>query len=366
MNSEPPVLFETYYNKGIITLNRPDKLNAINYDIIQKISEHLIQWQCQKFLLVIIKGNGRAFSAGGDLVSLQRAQNGEYDFKQHAVVILYLAYTLVGQIPNYKPNFISFMDGIVMGGGAGLSIHGKYRIITERTIFAMPETTIGFFPDVGASYFLSRLQGRLGLYLGLTGERLQGEEIVIFGLGTHFVPSDLLPDLEKRLMECHDDYDIEVTLDCFHRYTFDLEDDKEVQLKEINSCFDAESVEEILLRLSENGSKFCLKTRETLMGKSPTSLKITFEAWKRGRSMSLIDCLNMEYRMASRCLSVKHQLNLGHKIKPHSDFKEGVRALLIHKDKTPQWYPKTLEDVSQELVDSYFHEADNICHDFIR
>ncbi|CAH1996370.1 unnamed protein product [Acanthoscelides obtectus] len=230
-----------------------------------------------------------------------------------------------------------------MGGGVGLSVHGKYRVATEKTLFAMPETQIGLFPDVGGSYFLPKLPGRLGAFLALTGHRLKGSDVLKVGVATHLCDSQQLPELEETLMNCSNENDVKSVLDKFNKKDvpeFSLQS----VVEKINHCFAPDSMEEIIARLEKDGSTWAEEILKTLNKMSPTSLKVTLRQLELGKNMSLNDCLIMEYRLASNCLD-------------HKDFYEGVRALLIDKDQNPKWDPPSLKDVSEDLVKEHFTEV---------
>ncbi|XP_075144629.1 3-hydroxyisobutyryl-CoA hydrolase isoform X2 [Haematobia irritans] len=322
-------------DKGMIILNRPKALNAINLEMVRKIFKHLKKCEKTKSLM-IIKGTGeKAFCAGGDVRAVVEAgptEESKSFFREE--------YTTNALIGNYKIPYIALIDGITMGGGVGLSVHGKYRVATERTLFAMPETAIGLFPDVGGSFFLPRLQGKLGLYLGLTGYRLKGEDVLKAGIATHYCESSKLSDLESALLNCPDADEVPDILSKFNMPSakpFVLQP----QLDQINNCFSGESVEEIIENLKKDGSEWATKTIQTMTKMSPTSLKVTFRQLELGSKLSLPQCLKMEYRLVVRHLE-------------NSDFKEGVRALLIDKDQKPQWKPNTIEAVTEERVQSFF------------
>ncbi|XP_020713619.1 3-hydroxyisobutyryl-CoA hydrolase, mitochondrial isoform X1 [Ceratitis capitata] len=324
-------------DKGMIILNRPKALNALNLEMVRKVYKHLKKCELSKSM-VIIKGAGeKAFCAGGDVRAIVEAgptEDSKAFFREE--------YTLNALIGNYIIPYVAIIDGITMGGGVGLSVHGKYRVATERTLFAMPETAIGLFPDVGGSYFLPRLQGKLGLFLGLTGFRLKGEDLLKAGIATHYCESAKLEDLQNDLLNCKDADTVQEILEKYNTPT-----KKEFVLNEvmdkINTCFTADSVEEIFENLKKDGSDWANKTLETLNKVSPLSLKVTFRQLNLGSQLLLPQCLKMEYRMVVRHLE-------------DSDFKEGVRALLIDKDQKPKWNPPTLESVTQERVDSFFQK----------
>ncbi|XP_059052917.1 3-hydroxyisobutyryl-CoA hydrolase, mitochondrial [Achroia grisella] len=328
---EPEVLFETLNNAGIITLNRQKALNSLNLSMVNTMLPKLQEWENSKHM-VIIKGAGeKAFCAGGDVkAAIDRVIGPKFFFTEYNVNYL---------IGKYKIPYIALIDGITMGGGMGLSVHGRYRVATEKTVIAMPETKIGLFPDVGGSYFLPRLQVNLGLYLGLTGDRLKGKDVVKAGIATHYVTSKRLYELETLLSRCTSDVEISALLNKFNEppEEFSLAP----HIKHINYCFAASTVEEIIERLEKVQNDWSVKTLETLHQMCPGSLKITLRALQRGAQLDLAKCLKMEYRIA--CHSTENH-----------DFPEGVRALLIDKDNKPQWKPKTLAEVDEDYVESFF------------
>ncbi|KAK8405087.1 hypothetical protein O3P69_001577 [Scylla paramamosain] len=268
---------------------------------------------------------------------------GEYFFRDE-YILNYLIGTL--RIP-----YIALIDGITMGGGAGLSVHGQYRVATERTIFAMPEVNIGLTADVGGSYFLPRLEGRLGTYLALTGHRLKGRDVLKAGVATHVCDGARIGELEEALLDlqfaCPED--VAAVLQKFHEEaTFSKDAPFSLQpvLPKIQSCFSGATVEEIFRNLEKDGSEWALKQLEILKGMPPSSLKVTCQVLKRGAHFTLQECLTMEYRTVKRMY------------KEHN-FSEGVRSVLMDRDNNPQWKPKTLEEVTSERVDEYFAPLPN-------
>ncbi|XP_067618671.1 3-hydroxyisobutyryl-CoA hydrolase, mitochondrial isoform X2 [Eurosta solidaginis] len=255
-NMSSYVLATESSDKGFIILNRPKALNALNLEMTRKVYKHLKKCEMTKSM-VIIKGAGdKAFCAGGDVRSIVEAgatEESKSFFREE--------YTLNALIGNYVIPYIAIIDGITMGGGVGLSVHGKYRVATERTLFAMPETAIGLFPDVGGSYFLPRLEGKLGLYLGLTGYRLKGDDVLKAGIATHFCESTKLEDLQNDLLNCKDADTVQNILD---KYNAPTKKDFVLQevMEKINKCFDANSVEEIVENLKSDGSDWAKKTLE--------------------------------------------------------------------------------------------------------
>ena len=338
------VIFSVQNNKGVITLNRPKSLNALNLPMINEIYPVLKKWSQEKLDMVIIEGTGtKAFCAGGDVVAVTSAPP---DIKgtEKQTEFFKKEYQLNHLIGTLNIPYIALIDGITMGGGVGLSVHGKYRVATKQTLFAMPETGIGLFPDVGGSFFMPKLQGGLGMYLALTGYRLKGADCVHAGIATHICKQEELEKLKEELlgMKNGNDSSIQALL---NQYDSQVEKEQftlEEVLPQIDKCFTRDSVEDILKCLDDTDSAWSQKTRKLFKSFSPTSVKITFEQMSRGKNMpTLKDCLQMEYRLACRCCE-------------DHDFYEGIRALLIDKDKNPKWQPDTIEGVTQDIIERYF------------
>lgn len=340
-SSENDVIFESLNDKGVITLNRPKALNALNLSMIRKIFPTMKDWEKEKSL-VIMKGAGdKAFCAGGDVRAVTEAgmkgTNLGKDFFREE-------YTLNALIGTYHVPYVAFIDGITMGGGVGLSVHGHFRVATERTLLAMPETAIGLFPDVGGSHFLPRLGGKLGLYLALTGYRLKGLDVLKAGIATHFCDSSKLSDLLDSLLKCPGSQNaVEEVLNKFSKSSIPKTSEFSLSqhMSKIDSCFSAPTVEEILERLKAEGSEWSIKTIQTLNNMSPTSMKVTKKQLEEGEGKSLLDCLKMEYRLAVRACE-------------GLDFYEGVKALLIDKGRKPNWKPATLSEVTDEFIQAQF------------
>lgn len=244
-------------------------------------------------------------------------------------------------VHTYKIPYISLMNGITFGGAAGFGIAPRnYRVVTEKTLFAMPETAIAFFNDNGGSYFLSRLNRNVGFYISLASARIQGGDVKKIGLADFYVESDKLDDLEGSLTECKNQQEIEKVLN-----KFSTEPPKETEfdqiLFKIDKCFDGDSVEEIIDNLHLDGSDWAMETVKVLNKYSPTSLKVCHRELKLGKKMTLHECLKTEYRMA-----IHHVAG--------SDIYEGVRALLIDKDNKPKFNPPTLHEVTEEHVERFF------------
>lgn len=342
-DAEKYIQMDRHNDKGIITLNRPKALNALNYHMANRLEAGLKVWDndSQIKMVVIRSASEKAFCAGGDVkaISASGPAGGKKFFRQE--------YALNNLIGSLSVPYVALLDGIVMGGGCGLSVHGNFRVVTEKALFAMPETAIGLFPDVGASNFLNKLPGSLGLYFGLTGQRMLGRDLFKAGIGTHFVPSDKLANLQEELLriEKPDLLKIDRILRK-HQEQWEDEYRKEFSLKpnigRINSIFGkANTVEEIISGLEKDNSEWARKHLETLAKMSPTSLKLTFEQLKRGKTMTLPECLKMEYRMACRVLD-------------NTEFYEGVRAVLVDKDNKPKWNPSKLDEVTEAQINAYF------------
>ncbi|KAL3970262.1 hypothetical protein ACER0C_028059 [Sarotherodon galilaeus] len=344
-HAEPEVLLERVGRAGVITMNRPKVLNALNLTMIRQIYPQLKRWESDNETdIVIIKGAGdKAFCAGGDIRAVTEAGKVGDSLAQDFFREEYILNNAIG---SYRKPYIALIDGITMGGGVGLSVHGRFRVATEKTLFAMPETAIGLFPDVGGGYFLPRLQGKLGLFLALTGFRLKGRDVQRAGVATHFVESKKIPDLQKELVDLKSPSaeDVSRVLDSYQSQS-SLDAEKPFILKkhlsDIDRLFSASSVEGIVKNLKTNGSEFAKKQTETLSKMSPTSLKITLKQLQAGASLSLQDVLVMEYRLSQACMR-------GY------DFYEGVRAVLVDKDQNPKWNPSTLEEVSDQMVEQCF------------
>lgn len=340
------VLFEEITGKegnvGLITLNRPEVLNSLNHTMIQAMHTHLKEWaNAADIKAVIIQAtDGRAFCAGGDL-------RATYDkFKAHDLVLTNFfrdEYQLNRCIFHYPKPYIAMLDGITMGGGVGISIHGSHRIATERLLFAMPETGIGFFPDVGGTYFLPRIIKHIGFYLGLTGARLSSDDCVALGIATQKISRDNLKKVFDAILHTPLGSDARKSVsDIINAHALTMASSSLLeQQTEIDYCFAAQTIEQLVQSLQESSSAICREALVTLAKKSPTSLKITLRALLEGKNFSFDDCMRQEFRLVT------------HFLKEH-DFAEGIRAVIIDKDQSPNWQPSTLDAVTQEDVEKYF------------
>lgn len=334
------VLFERKGALGSILLNRPKALNALTLGMCELMTAQLKEWARDDAVkAVIVRGAGeKAFCAGGDVVRLYEDGKAGKPYPYEFWSTEYRLNTLIKRYP--KP-YIAIVDGIVMGGGVGVSIHGGFRVATDRTMFAMPETGIGLFPDVGGGYFLPRLSGAAGMYLGLTGKRLKGADCVALGLAEALVPHDRLVELEAKLardaVSDLDELSFLIAPFADPVKTAPISADRTA----IGRHFVLDSVEAILDSLAAEDGEWAAEQLKILKTKSPTAMKVTHRQIREGAALSFEDCMKMEWRIANRCATGR-------------DFYEGVRALLIDKDNTPRWSPATLGEVGEADVAAYF------------
>lgn len=336
-----------------IILNRPKQLNALSFQMISRLLELFLAYEedCN-VKLIIMKGKGKAFCAGGDVVGVV---NGiRKDNWRAGANFFSKEFTLNYLTATYSKPQVSILNGIVMGGGAGASIHGRFRVATENSLFAMPETALGLFPDVGASYYLSRLPGFFGEYVGLTGARLDGAEMLACGLATHYVPSEKLTLLEDKLRKADSgDLTIGAIISEFSQVPKLKEKSPYYRLATIDRCFSRRTIEEIISALEREASNgmddWISWTIQSLRKASPTSLKISLRSIREGRLQGVGQCLVREYRMV--CNVMQGVVS--------KDFFEGCRALLVDKDKNPKWEPSKLEFVSNHMVDRYFSPVED-------
>ncbi|KAM5374852.1 hypothetical protein ACJZ2D_006196 [Fusarium nematophilum] len=344
------VVFESKYGLRTVMLNRPKKLNSLDASMIRKIVPRLVEWEKSDLANVIVmKGAGeKSLCAGGDVAALAKFnQEGEDGWKKSADYFA-LEYKLDHYIATYKKPYIAFMDGITMGGGVGLSTHAPFRIATEKTVFAMPETTIGFFPDVGASFFLPRMNGSVGTYLALTSDRLSGPNVFYSGIATHYLHSTSLPDLEARLAELRfrdsDDLPTRLALinETLEEFCTGLPYDQPMALsgeirKAIDRCFNKHSISGIIAALqAERGptEEWAQKQVKTLHKRSPTAVHVALRQMRVGGEWDIAETFQKEHQIASKFMQ-------------HPDFTEGVTALLVRKE-TPKWQPESLEAISTD------------------
>ncbi|KKA26136.1 hypothetical protein TD95_004881 [Thielaviopsis punctulata] len=366
-DEDEDVVFNSIYGLRTIELNRPSKLNSLNASMARKILPRLVEWEKSDMAnVVVIKGAGRAFCAGGDVTQLatdiKTLLDPPGEGVKRASIFFAREYQLDHYIATYQKPMVAFMDGVTMGGGVGLSVHSPLRIATERTLFAMPETKIGLFPDVGASFFLPRLNGAIGTYLALTSESLAGANVYYAGLATHYMDSTLLGALEARLAELRfKDYDsLSTRLDSISRtideFATGLPHEDPAMTGElraaIDRCFSKNSVADILRALeAETGATqaWAQSTLESLHQRSPTSVYVTLRQMRISKDWTIAEAFQREHAMATKFMN-------GH------DFVEGVDALLISKDRAAHWQPESLEELAAaegDVTAEYFMTPEN-------
>ncbi|CAI9102732.1 OLC1v1001052C2 [Oldenlandia corymbosa var. corymbosa] len=331
-----------------MTLNRPRHLNSLTHQMVSQLKNTLQEHEFDpKLKLVLIKGNGKAFCVGGDvtrLIQVILAGNWSYSglFYRKQLMLDYL-------VSIYNKPLVFFVNGAVMGGGAGLCLNGTFRVVTEKTVFAMPEVSIGLFPDVGVSYFLSRLPGHLGEFLGLTGTKLDGADMLFVGLASHFVPSKDLEQLESelRIAASNGTQLIAEVINKFAKVPNLKTSSPCNRIETINNCFSRNTVEQILFSLENEGAnnedKWIAKAIDSIKLASPTSLKLTLKIIRESRSKTLKECLARDYLMAMH-------FGVG---TVNDDFLEGARAKFFQRDTKPKWNPSKLEEVTDEMIEQF-------------
>lgn len=340
--SNDQILFERRGAAGFVTLNRPQALNAVTHGMVHALRAQLDAWADDEAVTrVVVTGAGeRAFSAGGDIRALyDLGKTGRYG---EMLEFWRDEYPLNALIKSYRKPYVSLIDGIVMGGGVGVSVHGSHRIAGDRFAFAMPEVGIGFFPDVGATWFLPRMPGALGTYCALTGERFAAADGVAAGIATHRIPSARFPALIEGLAGT---VPVEAVLAAFSEPAG--EGPIAAHRASIDRLFVGDTVEAILAALDAEAVsgrpdvEWAGKTAAIMRAKSPLSLKLALAQVRRGRAFDFAACMRAEFRIVSRVIH-------GH------DFYEGVRAVIVDKDNAPRWRPASLAEVSKAEVEQYF------------
>jgi enoyl-CoA hydratase len=342
MNAESEILFDRQGAAGIVTLSRPEVLNAVTHSMVRRLSVQLEKWKTDAAVTrVVIRANGeRAFSAGGDLREV--TEQGQTGRQEEALVFFRNEYLLNTAIKRYPKPYVALIDGIVMGGGVGVSVHGSHRVAGDKFAFAMPEVGIGFFPDVGGTWFLPRLRGETGAFCALTGERLKAADAVLAGVANFRVSSNRFPELLEALCG---NVSVDATLAAFAEKV--VEGEVTARQGIIDRVFAGNSVEDILAKLdleakaNQAHAEWAGKIAKSMSGKSPTSLRIALEQMRRGKNWSFEECMKAEFRIVSRVL---HE----------PDFYEGVRAVIVDKDNKPQWKPATLAEMSEHSIEKYF------------
>ena len=332
------VLTHTHGRAGHLSLNRPKALHALTLDMCHAMSAALTEWAADDAVeaVVVDHAEGRGFCAGGDIAFLRNSALN--DGGASGRKFFHDEYQLNHQMFEYAKPIVAFMDGVTMGGGVGISQPAKFRVATEHTRFAMPETGIGLFPDVGGGWYLARLSGRLGQFLALTGARLDGAECLWAGLATHYLPSEKLAEAKARIAEHPDRIAGILSELAVTPPPARIEDNGD----RIAHHFRSDRLEDILASLEADDGEWAIKELATLHSKSPQTCKVALrQLAEAARLDDFADEMRQEYRIASRVLT-------------RPDFAEGVRAVIIDKTGDPQWNPATPEGVSDALIDSIF------------
>ncbi|SHU22171.1 3-hydroxyisobutyryl-CoA hydrolase [Mycobacteroides abscessus subsp. abscessus] len=328
---------ETRVEKGVglLTLNRPKAINSLTYDMIAAMNAVLAEWEADDAVrVVVLSGAGeRGLCAGGDVVAVHDSAKidgvaARRFFRDE--------YVLNAQIARFPKPYVALMDGIVMGGGVGVGGHANIRIVTDTSKVAMPEVGIGFIPDVGGTYLLSRAPGQLGLHAALTGAPFSGADAIALGFADHYVPHDRLEKFTKAII----DSDIATAL-AVHG-TNAPSSDLLAQRNWVDECYGGESVADIVAALQARGDERARAAADQILTRSPIALSVTLAAVRRARELpSLEAVLTQEYRVSSQS------------VRSH-DLVEGIRAQLVDKDRNPQWVPKTLAEVTKADVEEFF------------
>ena len=326
----------------LITLTREKVLNALNLNMVREIFNNIGVWDKDNDISgIIIQGAGeKSFCAGGDIVSVYHSKNESKSslsndfFREEYILNLSIA--------NFSKPWISLLNGIAMGGGLGLSVHGKYRIVNNKTVTAMPETAIGLFPDVGGGYFLSRM-GDLGVYLALTGRVMNGLDSIYTGIGTHFIENENIELIIKKIIGTSN-YNNEFVENLLNENAQVLKSNVSSLSKEVDNIskhFSKNTLSEIFKSLEKDNSEWANNTLEVLSKKSPTSMGVALKQLSLAKNLSLKECLIMEFRICQAMMA-------------KNDFYEGVRANLVDKDRNPKWDPESINGVTEKIVNEHF------------
>lgn len=333
---------------GWLKINRPEVLNAINTEVVELLTNALEKWEKDSNVVFIcLYGEGqKGFCAGGDMRKF-------YDLKSEDVIpyaerFFSTEYRLDALIHNYSKPILAYMNGIVMGGGVGLSVGASHRIVTEKTKWAMPEMNIGFFPDVGASFFLNQLPGYIGRYLALTAKVIKANDTIYIGTADYYIDNSEWEAIQEKLLT-KDWSSASILKDLGELITANGRSSSgvselRVNQELINHHFQYDTVEEIVASLrsdSTNGNEWTTQELNNILSKSPTSLKVTLQQLINGKDRSLNECLEMEKDMAIHFMKT-------------ADFYEGVRAVLVDKDNSPKWVPSELEELTESDIEHYF------------
>jgi len=342
--SEPDLIARREGSAGIIRLNRPKAINAVTLEMFREVDKALNQFEADPAVAVIVlEGAGeRGLCAGGDIRALYESSKVRGDLGK---VLWREEYILNARIAKFAKPYVAFMDGIVMGGGVGLSAHSRHRIVTERTKLAMPEVGLGFFPDVGGTWLLSRAPGEIGSYFGLTGQTMNGADAIYARFADAVVPSAKLPALREvltRIRPGTQSSEVKALIDGFA--TGETAGPVAAMQPKIDAWFAHDRMEEIVASLKRDGSELAQATLKTLFEKSPRGMVVTLKLLRLARqASSLEECLVREYRAALEVFR-------------SDDFREGVRAAVIDKDRNPKWSPGRIEDVTPAMIAPYFAE----------
>ena len=331
---------------GQITLNRPAALHALNKPMCAAMIDALVAWRDDASVHAILLDHApgtRGFCAGGDIRMI--AESGAGDGRE-ARAFFFTEYRLNHLLFHYPKPIVALIDGVTMGGGVGISMPARFRIATENTTYAMPETGIGLFPDVGGGWYLPRKAGEIGMWLALTGARLKAADCLIAGIATHYMPTEILAAARAQIAGAAQTHDatrsLESGLEALSESAGRPKELTSENIERINRIFARESVEAIFAALEADGSDWANAQLATLQTKSPQALKVSFRQMREGAAMaSFEDEIRSEYRIASRVSSLH-------------DFQEGVRALIVDKDNKPAWNPATLAAVTDAALDQIF------------
>jgi enoyl-CoA hydratase len=341
---EPDLIVRREGAAGIIRLNRPKAINAVTLEMFRDTDQALDRFEADPAVgLILLEGAGeRGLCAGGDIRALYESSKARGDLGK---ILWREEYILNARIAKLPKPYVAFMDGIVMGGGVGLAAHGSHRVVTDKTKLAMPEVGLGFFPDVGGTWLLSRSPGEIGTYFGLTGQTMNGPDAVYAGFADAVVPSGRLAVLRENLTKVRADAssaDLKALIDGFA--TGETAGPVAALQARIDRWFAHDRMEDIIAALNRDGSELALATLKTLNEKSPRGMVVTLKLLRLARaSSSLEQCLVREYRAALAVFA-------------SDDFREGVRAAVIDKDRNPKWSPPRIEDVTPEMLAPYFAE----------
>jgi enoyl-CoA hydratase len=341
---EPDLIARREGAVGVIRLNRPKAINAVTLEMFLDVDRALDRFEADPAIgVILLEGAGeRGLCAGGDIRALYESAGVKGDLGK---TLWREEYILNARIAKFPKPYVAFMDGIVMGGGVGLSAHGRHRVVTERTRLAMPEVGLGFFPDVGGTWLLSRSPGEIGTYFGLTGQTMNGPDAIHAGFADAVVPSGELAALRERLVGLRagvSSADVKAAIDSFA--TGETAGPVAAMQSQIDRWFAHDRMQDIVAALQDDGSELAQSTLKTLNEKSPRGMVVALKLLRLARgSSSLEECLVREYRAALEVFAT-------------NDFREGIRAAVIDKDRSPRWSPAGIEDVTPEMIAPYFAE----------